>query len=1150
MESSSNILENAEGLKEEGKVASGRRSSAKKTLEAKGAAGESAPVAKVEEQLESSLKKNTAVNNRGAELVDPKVITVVKRNGMLVPFRKERILNALEKAFRDVKQISSRTPLPQDIYDAVQDIAFDVVAEVRNLVASGESITVEGIQDVVEIKIMENGHFDVARGYIRYREERKELRENSPQNMKVVRRDGKTIARFNPMKIAGAIERAFRASLKIEGPTPEETVDLVNLLTNKVVLRCSQINKEGATLEIERIQDEIERLMMTEGHFQVAKDFIIYRARRAEMRQELLQSESKQPDQEEAKEISLEQDADQHPLNMDAGRTFAYTTKGGNASTISEKEIRDRIKQACKGLEDLVSVDEILEESIRNFYEGIREDEVDTSNILAARSKIEKEPAYSRVAARLLLDIVYRETIGAPAHNSKLSALHQEYFLKYLDRAVEVERVSPELKSFDLKKIAKALDLSRDLNFEYLGLQTLYDRYLIHHEDIRLETPQIFWMRVAMGLALGEKESRTEKAIEFYDVLSQFLFTSSTPTLFNSGTNHPQMSSCYLTTVMDDLKHIFKCVSDDAQLSKWAGGLGNDWTNVRATGARIKGTNGRSQGVIPFLKVANDTAVAVNQGGKRKGAMCAYLESWHLDIEDFLELRKNTGDERRRTHDMNTSNWIPDLFMKRVVSNGQWTLFSPSDVPDLHDLYGKAFEQRYVEYEKMAETGQIQLSKKIEAVGLWRKMLSMLFETGHPWITFKDPSNLRSPQDHVGVVHSSNLCTEILLNTSEEETAVCNLGSINLVAHVDKNSKDASRLNLKLLEKTIRTAVRMLDNVIDINFYPTDEAKNANLRHRPIGLGLMGFQDALFQLGISYASPEAVDFADRSMEAISYYAILASTELAKERGVYSSYKGSKWDRGVLPIDSLKILAEERGVEFLDVDSTCSMDWDKIRQAVKKNGMRNSNTMAIAPTATISNITGVTQSIEPAYKHLYAKSNLSGEFIVHNEYLVRELKARGIWDRDMIDDLKYFDGSILEIERIPADIKAYFLTAFEIEPEWLIQCASKRQKWIDMGQSLNLYIAQPSGKRLNDMYMMAWRSGLKTTYYLRSQGATQIEKSTVDINRRGLQPRWMKNKSESSNVVVERIDATDVESSRGDVAVPRVCGLDGDCESCQ
>jgi ribonucleoside-diphosphate reductase alpha chain len=590
---------------------------------------------------------------------------------------------------------------------------------------------------------------------------------------------------------------------------------------------------------------------------------------------------------------------------------------------------------------------------------------------------------------------------------------------------------------------------------------------------------------------------------------------------------------------MDDLGHIFKCVADDAQLSKWAGGLGNDWTNVRATGARIKGTNGRSQGVIPFLKVANDTAVAVNQGGKRKGAMCAYLETWHLDIEDFLELRKNTGDERRRTHDMNTANWIPDLFMKRVLANGSWTLFSPSDVPDLHDLYGRAFEKRYMEYERMAETGEIKLSKKVEALSLWRKMLSMLFETGHPWITFKDPSNIRSPQDHVGVVHSSNLCTEILLNTSADETAVCNLGSVNLVEHVTK-----AGIDLKKLEQTVRTAIRMLDNVIDINFYPTQEAKNSNLKHRPIGLGLMGFQDALYIRGISYASPEAVEFADEIMEAISYYAILASTELARERGKYPSYEGSKWSRGILPIDSIELLATERGEENCEIDRRSRLDWMVVRRAVAEYGMRNSNTMAIAPTATISNITGVTQSIEPAYKHLFTKSNLSGEFMVHNTWLVTELKRLGMWDEEMIDDLKYFDGSILEIERIPDEIKQVYLTAFEIEPEWLIECASRRQKWIDMGQSLNLYIAEPSGKKLHDMYIHAWRKGLKTTYYLRSLGATQIEKSTTDINRRGLQPRWMKAKSASSNIEVERA------TGEKRTASGAVCGLDGECESCQ
>ena len=636
-----------------------------------------------------------------------------------------------------------------------------------------------------------------------------------------------------------------------------------------------------------------------------------------------------------------------------------------------------------------------------------------------------------------------------------------------------------------------------------------------------------------MGLALNEGEEKNKRAIEFYNVLSQFYFTSSTPTLFNSGTLHSQLSSCYLSTVMDDLHHIFKVVADDAQLSKWAGGIGNDWTNVRATGASIKGTNGVSQGVIPFLKVANDTAVAVNQGGKRKGAMCAYLETWHLDIEDFLELRKNTGDERRRTHDMNTANWIPDLFMKRVREGGMWTLFSPSDVPDLHDLYGNAFEKRYCHYEKMADEGKLKLFKKIEAIQLWRKMLSMLFETGHPWITFKDPSNIRSPQDHVGVVHSSNLCTEILLNSSAEETAVCNLGSINLARHVSEKGLDEP-----LLASTVKTAVRMLDNVIDINFYPTVEAANSNSRHRPIGLGFMGFQDALYIQNISYASHRAVEFADKSMEMISYYAILASTELAAERGAYPTYKGSKWDRGYLPIDTLDLLETERGVK-VDVDRGGQMNWTPVRAALKKYGMRTSNTMAIAPTATIANITGVIPSNEPIYKHLFVKSNLSGEFTVINPHLVEKLKSLNLWDEEMIDDLTYFDGSIREIERIPEGVKNLFLNAFEIEPEWIIECAARRQKWIDMGQSLNLYLAEPSGKKLHQMYMLGWEKGLKTHYYLRSLGATQIEKSSIDVNKRGLQPRWMKNKSASNNIVVERAEEK-----------PKACQLGEGCESCQ
>jgi ribonucleoside-diphosphate reductase alpha chain len=1070
--------------------------------------------------------------------------TVVKRNGQLVPFRRSRIFRAIELALRATHSIAPSAPLPQNLYSVAQQVTEDVVGAVAVEAAKGACVTVEGIQDTVEVKLMQAELYDVARNYIIYRDEHKSARDDSPRNLKITRRDGTTVVRFNPMKIASAIERAFRASMKIEGPTPQDVIDSVNLLTNKVVARAAQMSREGTTLHVELIQDEVERQMMAEGYYQVAKDFIIYRAQRAAQR--LVEGEQPAAPKVEAQEVVAS------VAQVAPGQTFTATAADGTRSSVTEGHLRTRIQHACRGLETLVSSEEILQESIKNFYEGIKIEEIDQANIMAARSKIEKDPAYSLVAARLLLDIIYRETMKVDAHSKDLEKAHQDYFKACLKKAVSVERMAPELLEFDLDKLSKALKLERDLQFQYLGLQTLYDRYLIHHEDVRLETPQIFWMRVAMGLSVNEGAKKNERAIEFYNVLSKFLFTSSTPTLFNAGTLHPQLSSCYLTTVMDDLQHIFKCVADDAQLSKWAGGLGNDWTNVRATGARIKGTNGRSQGVIPFLKVANDTAVAVNQGGKRKGAMCAYLETWHLDIEDFLELRKNTGDERRRTHDMNTANWIPDLFMKRVAQNGMWTLFSPSDVPDLHDLYGKKFDARYVEYEQKAERGEIKLFKKIEAVTIWRKMLSMVFETGHPWITFKDPSNLRSPQDHVGVVHSSNLCTEILLNTSADETAVCNLGSINLVRHLGKNG-----LDLDLLGNTVRTAVRMLDNVIDINFYPTAEARSSNLKHRPIGLGIMGFQDALYAQRISYASPEAVKFADVSMEAISYFAILASTELAAERGAYSTYKGSKWDRGLLPIDTLGILVSERGQDNVDVDGTATLDWSKVRDAVKKHGMRNSNTMAIAPTATISNITGVSQSIEPNYKHLYAKSNLSGEFIVHNEFLVDELKKLGIWDEDMIDDLKYFDGSIQEIERISDELKKVYLTAFEIEPEWLIECGSRRQKWIDMGQSLNLYIAEPSGKKLHDMYMSAWRKGLKTTYYLRSLGATQIEKSTTDINKRGLQPRWMKNKSASAEVVVERKAVPEVAAATtGSVVttskpeVPKVCGLDGDCESCQ
>lgn len=1079
-----------------------------------------------------SVPKSTATGQNMTSPSGSDLFTVVKRNGMLVPFRKDRIFSAIEGAFRATFSIESNLPLPVDKYSDVHVVTDRVVFKCLSLAEKGASLTVEGIQDIVEEKLMECGHYEVARRYIIYRDDHKTIRSDSAQNLKITRRDGHSVVRFNPIKISSAIEKAFRAYHHIEERTPQHIIDAVNLLSNKVVARACELVKEGKALHVELIQDEIERQMMAEGFYAEAKDFIIYRATRAEQREH---------EDVKAKE-SIEERLDLEDAS-DFNNKYSVVLGNGEAGWVTERELRSRISHACREL-DGVEAAEILQESLNNFYPGMRLSEIDSSNILAARSKIEKEPNYAYVAARLLLDLLYRESIGVGADDARLEAAHADYFKIYLTKAAEIDRLDRRLLEFDLDKLSQAMDLSRDGNFQYLGLQTLYDRYLIHDNEVRLETPQIFWMRVAMGLAMNEGKDREAWAIEFYNVLSQFLFVSSTPTLFNSGTLHPQLSSCYLSTVMDDLQHIFKVISDDAQLSKWAGGLGNDWSNVRATGAWIKGTNGRSQGVIPFLKVANDTAVAVNQGGKRKGAMCAYLETWHLDIEDFLELRKNTGDERRRTHDMNTANWIPDLFMKRVSANGQWTLFSPSDVPDLHDLYGQAFEKRYQEYETMADKGELKLFKRVEAVALWRRMLSMLFETGHPWMTFKDPSNIRSPQDHVGVVHSSNLCTEILLNTSSDETAVCNLGSVNLVAHMNQDGT----LNKELMKSTVTTAIRMLDNVIDINYYPTAEARNANLKHRPVGLGVMGFQDCLYVKGVSYSSPEAVSFADESMEMVSYFAILASTELAKERGAYESYKGSKWSRGLLPIDTLDLLEAERG-GFCELDRSSRMPWGEVRKSLKSYGMRNSNTMAIAPTATISNISGVTQSIEPTYKHLFAKSNLSGEFIVQNTYLVEDLKNRGLWDDEMIDDLKYFDGSILEIERVPEDLKRKYLTAFEIEPEWLIECGSRRQKWIDMGQSLNLYLAQPSGKKLHDMYLLAWRKGLKTTYYLRTLGATQIEKSTTDINRRGLQPRWMKNKSASSEVRVDREEESSAQSRDGAMPVAS-CNLDGDCESCQ
>lgn len=954
----------------------------------------------------------------------------------------------------------------------------------------------------------------------------------------VRKRDGRTVP-FDLTRIARAMENAFRAELNLadEQPIDEETKAVIQTIANEVATEIGQMADTQQGVDVEKVQDFVELSMMKHGYYRVARCYIVYRAEHAKVR--ALKGEVTIAEEETV-----------------APRVHVELEDGVRVPFDSDRCLR-RLNQATETLEETCFADELLEEVLKSVYDGITTREIYRAMILAARSRIEVDPSYDKVAARLMLNVIYQEALGEVPTAKRHDHVYHHQFEHYIIDGIAADRLTPELRNFNLTQIAEAIVPERDHQFQYLGLQTIYDRYLLHIEGRRIETPQYFWMRVAMGLAINEGEQKEERAIEFYNMLSSFRFTSATPTLFNSATLHPQLSSCYLSTTSDDLDHIFKVISDNAKLSKWAGGLGNDWTNIRATNAHIKGTNGQSQGVIPFLKVVNDTAVAVNQGGKRKGAVCAYLESWHLDIEEFLELRKNTGDDRRRTHDMHTANWIPDLFMQRVQANAEWTLFSPDEVPDLHDLTGKAFQQRYEHYEKMAADGEITLFRKLPAVDLWRKMLTRTFETGHPWITWKDPSNIRSPQDHTGVVHSSNLCTEILLNTSEDEIAVCNLGSINLGRHIIEG-----QLDLDMLRETVAVAMRMLDNVIDINYYPVPEARNANTRHRPVGLGMMGFQDALLKQGIGYASQEAIEFADRSMEAISYYAILGSTELAKERGSYSTYAGSKWDRGLLPIDTIDLLEQERG-ETIDLDRSSSMDWSVVREAVAQHGMRNSNCMAIAPTATISTIIGVTQSIEPSYKHLYVKSNLSGEFTQVNIALVNELKSKGLWDKQMLDELKYYDGSLTEIGRIPDDIKVRYLTAFEVDPYWLIECAARRQKWLDMGQSLNLYMAGPSGKKLNDMYVDAWKKGLKTTYYLRTLAATQVEKSTVDINKFGVQPRWMKSKSASGDIRIDRqheTAAVESKTTEDSIVDPNVVPVmtvgpacdpnNPDCESCQ
>ncbi|MFA9286415.1 ribonucleoside-diphosphate reductase subunit alpha [Comamonas sp. SY3] len=935
----------------------------------------------------------------------------------------------------------------------------------------------------------------------------------------IMRRNGAVVP-FEPAKITTAIMKAFLAVHGSQGSASASVREVVENLTHTVVRALMRSRPSGGTFHIEDVQDQVELGLMRGGNHEVARAYVLYRERRNQERAQL--------------------QAQHTPAHVSL-----HVQDRGQPVLLDVKKLHDRIAAACQGPGQDVDPAPILSETLRNLYDGVPMDEVFKASILAARTLIEKDPDYSFVTARLLLHTITREVIGQDVSSADMGAAYRSYFPGFVAQGVAHELLAPEMLDFDLPRLAAALQPERDLQFDYLGLQTLYDRYFLHVRKQRIELPQAFFMRVAMGLALKE-DDRNARAIAFYDLLSSFDFMSSTPTLFNSGTLRSQLSSCYLTTVADDLGGIYDAIRENALLSKFAGGLGNDWTPVRAMGARIKGTNGESQGVVPFLKVVNDTAVAVNQGGKRKGAVCAYLETWHLDIEEFLELRKNTGDDRRRTHDMNTANWIPDLFMQRVMEKGTWTLFSPSDVPDLHDRFGKDFERAYTAYEAQAATGELALSKTLPAVDLWRKMLSMLFETGHPWITFKDACNLRSPQQHAGVVHSSNLCTEITLNTSDTETAVCNLGSVNLARHLKDDGQGGLALDHDKLKRTVATAMRMLDNVIDINYYAVDKARDSNLRHRPVGLGIMAFQDSLYQLHIPYASDAAVQFADTSMEAVCYYAYWASTELARERGVYSSYPGSLWSQGILPLDTLDLLAQARGhADYVQVDRSMQLDWEALRRKIAQDGMRNSNCVAIAPTATISNIVGVDASIEPSFGNLSVKSNLSGEFTVINQYLVRDLKKLGLWDDVMVMDLKHFEGSLRPIDRVPHALKALYATAFEVDPVWLVEAASRRQKWIDQAQSLNIYMAGASGKKLDDAYKLAWVRGLKTTYYLRTTSATQAEKSTIQSRVLNAVP------SSQAAPAAQAVAAAAAAQPTAPGTDIRFCAMDDPgCEACQ
>ncbi|MDH3745678.1 MAG: ribonucleoside-diphosphate reductase subunit alpha [Acidobacteriota bacterium] len=938
---------------------------------------------------------------------------------------------------------------------------------------------------------------------------------------RVVKRTGE-IADFDGERIQTAILKAVDAT---EGDVPPQALDaIVEDIVKEVSSRFIDFYPN-----VENIQDIVEKHLVVGGHYEIAKAYILYRDERRKVR-------------DQAKKRAIE-DARLGKLTV--------VKRDGRKALFNVKTIEENIQRAARDDLTQLGSGDLVREVINNVYDEIPTTQIEQALVLAAASFIERDPGYSCLAGRLLLQRLYKDVIGRSVLDEELDGVYRESFAKGLKVGIEAGLYDPRLAEFDLALLTASLKPERDLLFQYLGIQTLADRYFVRTRNTSLELPQAFWMRVAMGLAV-EETHREERAIQFYDLMSQLYYVPSTPTLFHAGTPRPQLSSCYLTTIADDLEHIFKSLGQNAQLSKWSGGLGNDWSNIRATGAHIKSTNVESQGVVPFLKIANDVTMAINRSGKRRGATCAYLETWHYDIEDFLDLRRNTGDERRRTHDMNTANWIPDLFMKRVMAEEQWTLMSPDEVPDLHQLYGRAFEKRYLEYEAMAERGELELTKKVSAVALWRKMLTMLFETGHPWMTFKDPCNIRSPQDHVGVIHSSNLCTEITLNTSADETAVCNLGSVNLARHVAL-TETGGEIDYERLAATVETAQRMLDNVININFYPTEESRNSNLRHRPVGLGVMGFQDALYGVGVPFTNPRALELADRIHETISYHAILASSKLARERGSYPSYEGSKWSRGILPFDTLDLLEQERGMP-VEVSRESHLDWTPVREHLAQWGMRNSNTMAIAPTATISNISGCFPCIEPIYKNIYVKANISGEFTVVNHYLVNDLKALGLWDPDMLERLKYCDGRVAAIPEIPQELREKYQEAFEIDPLWCLELTAARAKWIDQSQSHNVFVEGTSGKLLSDIYIAAWKYGLKTTYYLRSLAASQIEKSTLDASKYGYTQKreYAAVTAAAAPVAGDTAEAMPAgESPVVAEAEPLLCRIeDPECEACQ